>query len=86
MYYQVTTLCLDIFFCIFTIFLGLAVAEDVHSPMGGSDDAVIFAVQEYFIDNGSVRQWLMEYNDCTQALCIICQNPHGRDRHIGIDS
>ena len=49
-------------------------------------DAVIFAVQEYFIDNGSVRQWLMEYNDCTQALCIICQNPHGRDRHIGIDS
>ena len=27
-------------------FLGLAVAEDVHSPMGGSDDAVSLAVQE----------------------------------------
>ena len=55
-------------------------------PFRISSDAVIFAVQEYFIDNGSVRQWLMEYNDCTQALCIICQNPHGRDRYYGIDS
>ena len=43
-------------------------AEDVHSPMGGSDDVVSLAVQEYFINSGSVRQWLMGYDDRTMYI------------------